>query len=236
MRIIFPVILIFLFHVSQAQVDSSYLRLRILPGKNSIKLDGKIQPTKTFYKFQGEGQHRLTVWALGHEMYDTTLSLTRGDTLTLKRSLPILPEYRRYFADKKKYDHQQLLWKGLVRTTSIASLLFAGSRIIVARVNYNKSEELKSQYDLSTDIQEILNLKTEYSERYDKIEACRISGVISLVVGIGTAYIAHKKIKAMKGKRPQYSDPNKVKFDSIALHPLRMNNLNYASLTITFGL
>jgi hypothetical protein len=236
MRFNLSVIFICLFYVSQAQVDSSYLRMRILPGKNSIKLDGKIQPTKPLYKFQGEGQHRLTIWALGHEMYDTTFILTRGDTLTLKRSLPILKEYRQYFADKKRYDHQQLLWKGFVRTTSIASFLFAGSRVIVARVNYNKAGELKAQYDVSTDTQEILSLKSEYGERYDKIEACRISGVISLAVGIGTGYLAHKKIKAMKGNKPQYNDPNKVKFDSIAFHPTRMNNQNYATVTITFGL
>ena len=110
MRFILSAIFICLFHFSQAQVDSSYLRLKILPGKNTIKLDGKIQPTKPIYKFKGDGQHRLTIWALGHEMYDTTLSLTRADTLTLKRSMPILPEYRQYFADKKRYDHQMLLW------------------------------------------------------------------------------------------------------------------------------
>lgn len=59
--------------------------LRNVPGLATVRVDGDVRTTATLNL--AAGSHRIEVTMLGHEKFDTTIALARGDTVVLPVSL-----------------------------------------------------------------------------------------------------------------------------------------------------
>jgi hypothetical protein len=212
-----------------AQSPSARLKLTISPGDAIIRLDTTLVRGMGTYSLPA-GTHRIQAWKSTYEYFDTTITLTAGDTVRMRKLLHHSDAYIQYKTDMGKYKVRNIkplaiMWSALL--VPVPLIAIEQKRInqeTVATMTAASTEAAEAQALYSASITPT-GLETAHNEfdaavqKYDVAYRKRIRTNILLPIAMGalatagTYLVIRGYVRAPRLSKPTFDETPMLSFD-----------------------
>jgi len=206
--------------LSHAQYDGK-VRFQVDPGHDyQLRIDGgKMMQVRELDL--SPGLHRVSVWAPGRMVKDTSLTVVQDRMIDFRVSLAYNPEYVNYLREKGKYDRRMKRARGipLLATAATGALAYVSYRGHVRA--YNRLDSLVSEYGRAMEPTRVTWLKQEaIPEAKADLKTSRRNVAVTTALSlacVGGTILMFKR--SAKWDRPTFDDGQRVIFESLAWVP-----------------
>jgi hypothetical protein len=212
-----------------SQSPSARLKLTISPGDAIIRLDTSLVRGMGTFTLPA-GSHRIQAWKSTYEYFDTTVSITTGDTLRIRKLLHHSDAYIQYKTDMGKYNIRNIKPLAIMWST----LLIPVPLIAVEQKRINQetvatmteaslaAAEAQALYSASVTPKGLEAAHNEFDaavERYDVAYRKRIRTNILLPIAMGalaaagTYLVIRGYVRAPKLLKPTFEETPMLSLD-----------------------
>ncbi len=227
--LIFHILLFLSATAVSAQSPSARLKLTISPGDAIIRLDTTLVRGMGTYSLPA-GTHRIQAWKSTYEYFDTTVTLTAGDTARMRKLLHHSDAYIQYKTDMGKYKVRNIkplaiMWSALLIPVPLIA-------VQQKRINQETVATMTEASLAAADAQALYSasvtptgLETAHNEfyaavqRYDDAYRRRIRTNILLPIAMGalatagTYLVIRGYVRAPKLSKPTFDETPMLSFD-----------------------
>ncbi len=202
---------------SAVSAQQGCVRIFVKPGNDFYVIIDGDTPVQVHMVTLDSGKHDISIWAYGHEIMDTSLTVLAGDTSKAFFVLRKSDEFVAFSEKMEKYNSRKAALQVYPAGLLAVGVVTSGVFFVQQRSRKAEFDAMEINYAESVDPIEILELKQEMEsialKQNKSLSAFQVAWPLTVVAATLT-YFGFRKSNKMD--RPEYEDKNSVVFKGLS--------------------